>query len=220
MKTIIYQKLFLFIVLTTNHNAINAMIQQRDIINNYQKTAQLTFVCTTCNKNFSKKYNLTQHIKIHIGEKPYSCDICYKSFIQKSDCTKHIKTHTKEKPYSCKICDKRFSLKPYLAQHIKFHTGEKPYACTQCEKSFTTNNSRARHAKIHTGEKPYSCHRCSQCFITSCECRKHLATHKSASIEEVFLQKTDLMPIYDNLSSLIEYLPLQTTMQERLLISY
>ncbi|XP_046407864.1 zinc finger protein 84-like [Ischnura elegans] len=71
----------------------------------------------------------------HTAMKPYSCKGCEKSFSQKSNLFDHIRTHTKEKPYSCGECEKSFSQKSNLVAHIRTHTKEKPYSCNECDKT-------------------------------------------------------------------------------------
>ena len=100
--------LLLFTYFVTQHDAINAMKRSHAQISNSKKNEPplalkktklnnktAAFVCTICNKSFSRNDNLSRHKKIHTGEKPYSCDICDKNFADQSTFTKHKKNHTK-----------------------------------------------------------------------------------------------------------------------------
>lgn len=78
------------------------------------------FVCTVCQRGFSRRYNLGTHIKTHNKNrsKPFGCHLCTKSFDRKHDCERHVSTvHMGERLFTCKPCNVSFSRRDALSRH-------------------------------------------------------------------------------------------------------
>lgn len=55
------------------------------------------YICKygNCQKEFTKAWNILDHVRMHEGIRPYRCDICSKNFTQRCNLSKHRKKHMK-----------------------------------------------------------------------------------------------------------------------------
>ncbi|XP_010869508.1 early growth response protein 1 [Esox lucius] len=88
-------------------------------------------------------------------ERPYACPVetCDRRFSRSDELTRHIRIHTGQKPFQCRICMRNFSRSDHLTTHIRTHTGEKPFACDICGRKFARSDERKRHTKIHLRQR-------------------------------------------------------------------
>uniref|UniRef100_A0A336LDN6 CSON007298 protein n=1 Tax=Culicoides sonorensis TaxID=179676 RepID=A0A336LDN6_CULSO len=85
---------------------------------------QTLTTCEVCKKVFKRKEHLMQHLKSHVGLRPFKCEEsgCNKSFSRKEHLLRHIVSHTGKKSFSCDLCHKFFSRKDNLNKHRRTHS--------------------------------------------------------------------------------------------------
>ncbi|XP_031134170.2 zinc finger protein 407 [Sander lucioperca] len=134
------------------------------------------FECELCERTFSEKWALNNHMKLHSGEKPYKCawPSCHYAFLNLSAMKDHYRTHTGEKTYLCDLCGFAGGTRHALTKHRRQHTGERPFKCKLCNFASTTQSHLSRHKRVHTGEKPYRCPWCDYRSNCAENIRKHI----------------------------------------------
>ncbi|KAF7281470.1 hypothetical protein GWI33_004717 [Rhynchophorus ferrugineus] len=140
----------------------------------YRKKA---YVCTICRKEFPYPSSLSEHMKLHTGEKPHLCSMCGKGFRQVGSLHYHQRIHTGLKPFECKLCGDRFMSRSLLKDHMRKHTNERPFVCDYCGMSFRQSNGLKSHTRTHTGERPVLCTICGKKLSTTGQLTIHLRSH-------------------------------------------
>ncbi|XP_055632935.1 uncharacterized protein LOC129773362 [Toxorhynchites rutilus septentrionalis] len=119
-----------------------------------RRKAQKIFQCEECDRPFSFKYLLTEHMATVHGitpERSLECPYCSKSFKNRQRLNCHIDSHENNRRYKCKFCDKSFVQKVNCVAHERIHTGEKPHVCRICPAAFVTSSGRKKHERTHQG---------------------------------------------------------------------
>uniref|UniRef100_A0A8D8S965 Zinc finger protein 26 n=1 Tax=Cacopsylla melanoneura TaxID=428564 RepID=A0A8D8S965_9HEMI len=132
--------------------------------------------CSTCSKNFTTKYLLSEHIsKAHEPSKEYKCPLCKRTYKTKPLLDLHILRHSGEGGFECEICKKQYATQKYLEEHLLLHKGHS-YQCNICDKTYTHLANLKRHCKLHDGKK-FICAVCDRSFSARDMLQSHMITH-------------------------------------------
>jgi len=104
------------------NNKTNIIFAPTIIIYENQKQNQpRNYLCSTCNKSFVHKCDLTIHQRSHTGQRPYQCPLCLKKFTTSSNLWRHFKSksHIFKTPQKCTHCPLEYSNAKALCLHLQ-----------------------------------------------------------------------------------------------------
>lgn len=111
--------------------------------------------CPHCDKKFTHRSTLKQHIRVHVGSRPYKCHVCTRSFVQNSNYRMHLLTHKAkvDRVQKCDLCGKELLSRRGVQKHR-----------LRCVKK-TVEKVGALKTKLTFKRGQYPCQKCSRVFI-------------------------------------------------------
>ncbi|XP_053549764.1 zinc finger and BTB domain-containing protein 41 [Bombina bombina] len=142
-----------------------------------KKLKSESWKCDVCNKSFTRRPHLQEHMILHSQDKPFKCSYCEEHFKSRFPRLKHQEKHHLG-PFPCDICGRPFNDTGNLKRHIEYtHGGKRKWTCFICGKSVRERTTLKEHMRIHSGEKPHLCSICGQSFRHGSSYRLHLRVH-------------------------------------------
>ncbi|XP_045597301.1 uncharacterized protein [Procambarus clarkii] len=152
--------------------------------------------CPFCAKEFSKNFDLQQHIRSHTGEKPFQCIVCGRAFTQKSNVKKHMATHRvwpsgslsdtlpKDPIKKLMMSSSTIDMVPQIDLLEEGVLKEEvlvddSYVCQFCGHSLDSYVELRTHMKLHAHQKVYKCiqKNCELAFDDLDSFLDHIRTH-------------------------------------------
>lgn len=137
--------------------------------------------CNLCGIALSNAHNLTPHMRIHTGERPYKCGSCKQDFITISDLRRHGRrfNHTHDylmrKLCKCIICGKAFHNIQELENHVLDHIEDSDLLKVEASKTLTIYESVKIIVDGTTGDsETYTCNICNKQLNTLSSAKSHV----------------------------------------------
>lgn len=112
-------------------------------------TQEKPFKCDSCDYTAVCVNAVNTHKKIH-NKPSFACELCDKVYTSKKCLINHIKKHDgvaeiKQKLFKCKYCDFETSVHAEKLEHSKLHI----FTCGECKKIFKFRSPYAKHMDYH-----------------------------------------------------------------------
>ena len=122
--------------------------------------------CGLCERSFSHKYYLNNHIRIKHVENPEDgkCDQCGEGFKNQHQLKRHrYQRHDLKKNIKCEHCEKMFSNTFSKEKHNKrIHLKEKNFSCPKCYyRGFDFHDLKYHTMNKHSDKRPHRCVICT-----------------------------------------------------------
>ncbi|XP_048003832.1 PR domain zinc finger protein 5-like isoform X2 [Leguminivora glycinivorella] len=112
--------------------------------------AKFDYKCSVCEKSYTKRYVLYQHMKRdHLEELHFECEVCCHKFFDRRDLESHMVKHNVARIFECSVCKKAYARRKALREHMRKHNR---LACAVCGQAFVQNCSLKWHMKTRHPE--------------------------------------------------------------------
>lgn len=134
------------------------------------------FPCSFCEKAFSRKYELIDHIKSkHPKETIYECTSCRYRSADAVELSEHELKCVNRRTFECVFCKYKQNNLCNTRRHIRMHLSrDKVVKCNICGKGFWHTNHLASHVRtVHPKMLPFECKKCKKSFVLAGRFKTH-----------------------------------------------